>query len=149
VRAGWLLAIVYLVCAMMPGAAFAFGDGATAAHCLSLAEQGISHAGMPADAAVVAMHHEHMQHQMYGDGVAHTHDASHVQAEPDDAATAPVKTSHKAVDMQCCGLFCMGALPATAAGVAEPFAPTSICKTENSRSVADNAPPEHYRPPFS
>jgi hypothetical protein len=144
VRAGWLLAIVYLVCAMMPGAAFAFGDSMTAAHCLTIEQQGMNHAGMPADAASVSMHHEHM-HMMQGDDAQ----ATSVQAMPDGAEKAPVKTSHKAPDMQCCGLFSLGALPAVVADVLKPVVPVSVCKADDAQAIADNTPPRFYRPPIS
>lgn len=139
-RAGWLLAVMYLVCAVMPGAAFAFGDSVTAAHCLTIEEQGMSHAGLPADPALIAMHHEHM-HAMQG------HDS--MQAMPDEAQTAPTKTSHKAPDMQCCGLFSLGALPAVVADVVKPLVPVTVCKADDAQRIADNTPPRLYRPPIS
>ncbi len=142
VRAGWLLAMTYLVCAMMPGAAFAFGDSMTAAHCLTIEEQGLSHAGMPADAVLMVMHHEHM-HAMQG------HDAISMDAMPDEAQKAPHKTSHKAPDMQCCGLFSLGAMPAVVADVTKPVVPVTVCKSDDAQRIADNTPPRLYRPPIS
>ncbi len=143
VRAGWLLAIVYLVCAVMPGAAFAFGDSMTAAHCLTVDQQGMSHAGMPADAASMLMHHEHM-HMMHGDD-AH---AMSMHAMSDEAEKAPHKTSHKAPDMQCCGLFSLGAMPAVVADVTKPVVPVTVCKSDDAQRIADNTPPRLYRPPI-
>lgn len=122
----------------MPGAAFAFGDSMTAAHCLTVEQQGMSHAGMPAD--MMSMHHEHMQHLMQDETA---------QAMPDDAAKAPTKTSHKAADMQCCGLFSLGAMPAVVTGVVKPLVPASVCKSDDMQAIADNTPPRLYRPPIS
>lgn len=62
-RMARLLAVFYALCVLAPAAAFAFGDGSRAAHCLTES----SHHGVQTVQMQAAPMHQH------GDGALHTH----------------------------------------------------------------------------
>jgi len=151
-RAGWLIALVYLLCVLAPGLSFALSDGSREAPCLTDAghELGIIHVHQSGDST--------SQH-VHGDGHVHEHPSGHsLFSKSDnsdgsaliaDEAPAPTNDHHKSSGTQCCGMVCLSALPGTVVDIVKPSAPTSVCNSENHRNVADNAPPRHYRPPIS
>lgn len=147
-RAGWLLALVYVLCVLAPGLSFAFSDGLRAAACLTDEHRGLG---------VVHVHglSEASTHHVHRGGHAGEHSSSHVydgqkdMAYVADEAPGPSNGPLKTMGAQCCGAVCLSALPATILEVIKPSAPTSFCASDNYRSVADNAPPRHYRPPIS
>jgi hypothetical protein len=151
-RAGWLLALAYLLCVLAPGVAFALGDGRLAAHCLfedlpiglAIQEQETSHAGVHQHLAQAA--HEHLGH--------HDHAAHHAQAidlvGAKTSQSLPAPGDHHATPgVQCCGMLCVSALPVVIAEMLTPHPLVTFCPAETSRNVADNPPPQHYRPPIS
>lgn len=152
-RAGWLLALVYLLCVLAPGISFAFADGSRAAPCLTDENHGLG---------IVHVHEYSAgasQHVVHKDGHVHDHsgtlahfgqsDSSDSAISVTDETPAPANGHHKASGTPCCGMVCLSALPATVVDIVKPFAPTSVCDSENYRNVADSAPPRHYRPPIS
>jgi hypothetical protein len=139
-RAGWLLALTYLLCVIAPAASFALADGPRAMPCLSEDGNGMVHA----HDAPVAAQHGHMDGAMH-DHAAVAHDDAASAADDDAAPGTPLKTS----TMPCCGMSCPGALPATLPDVRKPLAPITLCLSLTEQRVADNAPPRLYRPPIS
>lgn len=145
-RAGRLLALIYLLCVLAPGLSFALNGDSPTAH---------SNVGM------VHVHiHEPVQH-LHKDGplhvhfpVAHSHSGdagqdSVLQSVAITETPAPDKVPHKSSDAKCCGQLCLSGLPANVIDIVKPAAPTSACSIENYRGVTDNAHARLYRPPIS
>jgi hypothetical protein len=144
-RAGWLLALVYLLCVLAPTISFALPGSQASSPCLTDAGHvpGIVHV------------HDVAAPRLHEDGHMHNHAAVPSDAGGDHAistalngASGPEKAPHSS-DGQCCGLSCVTALPAALIDIAKPSAPTARCEAEGDRKVSDNAPPIHYRPPIS
>ena len=147
-RAGWFVALVYLLCVLAPGISFAFSDGSRAAPCLTDENHGLG---------IIHVHE-------YGEGASqHVHKDGHLNEQggevhfnksknlstisvADETPAAPAKDHHKASGAQCCGMVCLSALPTTVIDLVNPLMPTSVCVSETYPNVADRAPPRHYRP---
>jgi len=126
-RAASALVVLYALCLLAPAAAFAFGDGTKAAHCLTDDNHGlvVSHVHDASSAPV----HEHEHH----DAVAHQHsgDGDRQQNKTDD----------------CCGLFCLSAL---APSIDLSFAQSDVLASipaVNANSILGCGPDRLYRPP--
>jgi len=128
-RVASAVALLYLLCVLAPAAAFAFGDGSRAAHCLTDDNHGLRSA------------HVHHVHQHDG-GNAHVHDdgTSHEHSKAPDG---------KSSDGQCCGLICLSALPASISEVQTPALPAMVAISANQEDVAGKTPDRLYRPPIS
>src|SRR6266849_8421922 len=147
--AGWLLALIYLLCVLAPTLSFALPGSHAAAPCLT----GASH--VP---GVVHVHTEPPTRHIHKDGHGHDHSGTHSHVNYDgdqrsmsialNGKSIPEKAPHLS-DGQCCGLMCVTALPATLIDIVKPSAPTALCEVEGYRKVTDNAPPRLYRPPIS
>jgi hypothetical protein len=148
-RAGLLVALVYMLCILAPTLSFALPGSLAVSPCLTDADH------------VPGMMHVHAEVQLahlHADGHMHDHATAHSHASPSDGVAPikasavpeqiPSKGSHSS-DGQCCGLMCVTALPATLIDVVKPSAPTALCEVEGCRKVTDNAPPRLYRPPIS
>jgi len=128
-RAASALVVLYAVCLLAPAAAFAFGDGTKAAHCLTDNNHGLvaSHAH---DASSAPGHeHKHEHH----DAATHQHsgDGDRQQTKTDD----------------CCGLFCLSAL---APSIDLSFAQSDVLASipaVNANSILGRGPDRLYRPP--
>lgn len=150
-KAGWLLALIYMLCVLAPGISFAFSDGLRALACLTddNHRQGIVHVHVLSEGAAHGHHgghvHEHPASDSHFGQPGDHKDTAYVA----DETPAPTNGPHKTSGAQCCGAVCLSALPATIVDIVKPSVPTSIYVSENYRSVADNAPPRHYRPPIS
>ena len=143
--AGRLLALAYLFCALAPAMSFAVADGARAAPCLTEDEHGMG---------IVHVHGGVAKH-VHEDGRTQDHSSPAVAPDGGQAA-APAADSdslpldhHKSSGGKCCGMACVNALPATVAEFVRPIAPRSICHFTDYRAVADNGPPQLYRPPIA
>lgn len=145
--AGRLLALAYLFCVLAPAMSFAFADGARAAPCLTENEHGTG----------IVHVHEHgvVTQHVYEDARTHDHSSPAGASVPEDVAAAAADSDslpvdhHKSSGEQCCGIVCVNALSATVTEFVRPIAPRSICLSTDYRAVADNAPPQPYRPPIS
>jgi hypothetical protein len=148
-RAGWIVALAYLLCVLAPTVSFALPGSGAITPCLTEAAHGPGIVHLHADAP--------MQHVGI-DGHGHDHAKLHTHASSGDlnrslsmaidAKSVPEKAPHS-FDGQCCGLTCVTALPATLIDIAKPTSPTALCAIEGDRKVTDNAPPRLYRPPIS
>jgi hypothetical protein len=130
-RVASAVALLYMLCVLAPAAAFAFGDGSRAAHCLTDDNHGLRSAHV----------HEHNGHEHDG-GKAHVHEdgTSHEHSK------AP---GGKSTEGQCCGLACLSALPATVSEVEAPALPAMIAVSAHQEDVAGKTPDRLYRPPIS
>lgn len=144
-RAGWLIALAYLLCVLAPTISYALPGVHAPALCLTDENH------------VPGMVHVHSEPQhVHSDGHAHDHAATqvnsagrdHSMSVESDSKSAPGKASHTSSG-QCCGLMCVTAIPAKVADIVKPSAPTARCEVEGYRNVADNAPPRLYRPPIT
>lgn len=148
-RAGWIIALAYLFCAVAPTLSFALPGGHAIAYCLTDDDHvaGLAH-----------MHNEGIAQHVHKDGQIHGHSGApaHVRAAGDHHAksvalsdgSGPAKAPHPA-DGKCCGLICVTALPAADVNVAKPLLPKAVRVSENFQTLRDNAPPQRYRPPIS
>ena len=148
-RAGWFVSLVYLLCVLAPTISFALPGSHAVAPCLTEA----SH--VP---GVVHVHKEAPTQHIHKDGHGHDHSGAHLQANSDgdrrsmslslNGKPVPEKARHSS-NGQCCGLTCVTALPVTLIDIMKPSAPKVLCEVERCRTVTDNAPSRHYRPPIS
>ncbi|WP_441242295.1 hypothetical protein [Tardiphaga sp. 768_D3_N2_1] len=146
-RAGWFVALTYLLCVLAPTISLALPGQPPAALCLT----GESHmTGMVHVNSSASAH-------MHGDGQAHDHSVAHASAAHADGdhalmAIDDASGSHKvphSPNGPCCGLMCVSALPAVLADIVTPSVPTVLRVTEGYRAVTDRAPARLYRPPIS
>lgn len=155
-KAGWIVAIVYLLCVMAPTLSYALPGQHAVVDCMTI--EGVASGSM----------HMHGQPDTAGDrtgaqvsGDASIQDSGHdahvrmASMSDDDASMsgamsdeeAPIKKGPHTTSGQCCALMCIGAMPATIAEIASPSVPTPVRATTEYRATADNAPDVHYRPP--
>jgi hypothetical protein len=125
-RVASMLALLYMLCVLAPVAAFAFGDGSRAAHCLTDDNHGLRSAHVHK--------HEGGTVHVHEDGTSHEHSKA-----PDG----------KNSDGQCCGLVCLSALPASISQVETPVLPALVAVSANQEDVAGKTPDRLYRPPIS
>jgi len=149
VRAGWIVALIYLLCVLAPTISYALPGNHAVAPCLTDENH------VP---GMVHVKNEMPTQHVHKDGYVHNHSGAHSHASTDGddrpmsmapaAPSIPEKAPHSS-DGQCCGLMCVTALPATLIDIVKPSAPTALCEVRGDRKVTDNAPPRHYRPPIS
>jgi len=148
-RAGWLVALVYLLCVLAPTISYALPGEHSVARCLT----DENHV-----AGMVHVHNTIPAQHVHSDGHVHEHFAAYSSAKSDGdrpsmkvaltGKPVPEKAPHSS-DGQCCGLMCVSALPAALIDIVTPSTPTALCKVEGFRKVTDNTPSRHYRPPIS
>jgi hypothetical protein len=148
-KAGWFVALVYLLCVLAPTISYALPGEHSVAPCLT-------HDGHMS--GMMRVHSDAPARHVHSDGHVHEHAAAHhvVDVVGDHIPTkigsnskqVPENAPHSP-DGQCCGLMCVSALPATLIDIATPSVPTAICQFEGYRKVTDNAPHRLYRPPIS
>ena len=122
-RAATALVVLYALCVLAPAAAFAFGDGTKAAHCLTDDNHGL------------VTSHTHGKPHVHDDGNAasHSHDGDEQQTNSG----------------QCCGLFCLSALaPSTDLPLAQPELPVLV-PSLNANGLLGHGPHRLDRPPDS
>ena len=126
-KAGWLVALLYLLCVLAPGAALALGSAAP---------------WLPDEIKPASVAH---MHQDSVDGALHEHGRHH------QADTGHAKHTHdgKTSPGPCCAMLCLSAIPANLPAIAKPAQPVSVCVSETYRRLADKAPPLLYRPPIA
>jgi hypothetical protein len=154
-RAGGILASIYMLCVLMPALSFAFADGALAAPCLTGPDHamGIVHvhetaAGIVHDGSRPPGHHAKSAKAGQHDDMRIASHSAMTSADI-EAPSIPAHDGHKAPGAQCCGMVCISALPASATDFVSPTAPTSRCASETYQNVAGKAPSTLYRPPIS
>jgi hypothetical protein len=135
-RAAGTLALLYTLCVLAPAAAFAFGDGSRAAHCVTDDHHGLRTVHAHEQAVPARAVHQH------DDGTLHVHDdgTSHEHSKAPDG-TSP--------DTQCCGLVCLSALPASVADVATPVLTAMPVNSVRQDDVAGKPPDRLFRPPIA
>lgn len=148
-RAGWLIALAYLLCVLAPTISYALPGEHSIAPCLTDDNHVLG---------MVHVHNEMPTKHVHNDGQIHEHSAPHSHANSDndhgsmsitiDGKSAPEEAPHSA-DGQCCGLMCVSALPVNLIDIVTPAVPMAVCEAEGYRKVTDNAPSRLYRPPIS
>ena len=146
-RAGRLVALVYMLCVLAPSLSFALPGSHAVSPCLTDASHvpDLMHAHVEAPAS-----HLHADGLMHDDATAHFHSSTSdsVAAVKASSELPPSKGLHSS-DGQCCGLTCLSAIPAALLEMAAPSEPTASQVAEGCHEVTDNAPSRHYRPPIS
>jgi len=120
-KAGWLFALVYMLCVLAPGISFAFSDGLRAAACLTDENHGL---GVVHELSEASAQHAHKGDYVHEHSTGHAHDSHKDIAYAADEAPAPANGPHKTSGAQCCGAVCLSALPATIVDIVKPSAPT-------------------------
>lgn len=139
---GRVVALAYLLCVLAPGSALAFGDGRLSEHCLS--DMGLATATpQQHDADALPTSAGYHQHP----GIMHQHD--HGTIAGGSPPSEPSQHKHAMLDLQCCGMQCVAALPAAISDVVTPCASHAFALPENGDHLADNLPARHYRPPIA
>jgi hypothetical protein len=147
-KAGWILALAYLLCVLAPTISYALPGEHAVAPCLTDDNH------VP---GMVHVHNEMPAKHFHKDSQVHEHSATHSHASSDGdhrsvsmgtvGQSAPQKAPHSS-DGQCCGLMCVSALPTNLVDIVTPSVPTAVCEAEGYREVTDNAPSRLYRPPI-
>ena len=144
-RAGWFIALIYMLCVVAPTISYALPGAHAPAPCL------MDHEHVP---GMVHVHsgpqhvHEHGRsdhHAAMQANAAGDHDSMSLAV---DGRSDPGKGAHPS-DGQCCGLISVSALPATLIEFVTPSVPRALCVIECYCKVSDDAPPTLYRPPIS
>ena len=138
-KAGWIVALVYLLCIMAPTLSYAMPVKQAVSDCMTI--EGVAAGSM------------HMHDLSAPTITAHVDEAAHDHAQAQPAAMSdadsPSKKGPHTTSGQCCALMCIGAMPAPLMEIASPSAPTVVRITTSYRATADNAPDVHYRPPIA
>lgn len=130
VRAAAVLALLYALCAFAPAAAFAFGDGSRAAHCLTDTNHGLQ--------SINVLEHA-PSHVDQGD-------ATHAHAQTPGSSDHHGKAS---ADGNCCGLVCLSALPTATVAMDFPVPVYAAAVLVLPESPTGQGPILPYRPPNS
>ena len=85
----------------------------------------------------------------HADNAPHVHEIAAAALDAVEPSSDDAAGDHHKSGGACCGLMCVTALPAAIAEFGRPAAPETLCVPATYRSVADSAPPRHYRPPIS
>ena len=146
-RAGWFVALAYLLCVLAPTVSYALPGEHSTAPCLTDEDH------VP---GMVHVHTEMATQHVHKDGHVHDHIGGHSHANSGNDRSMSMALNGKSVpekaphsDSQCCGLMSVSALPANLIDIVTPAAPTAVCEAERYRKVTDNAPSRLYRPPIS
>lgn len=152
-RAGWLLAVVYVICVLAPTISFALPGQARAALCLTDEGhgRGIMYVHEAGRLVAQQVHEGGRAHEHSEASALSGHDSDHDKLKSFAAgkSSSPAGGGHKAPAGQCCGMVCVSALPATIIEIVKPSEPATVCISETYQNVADKSPPRLYRPPIS
>ena len=148
-RAGRLVALVYMLCVLAPTLSFALPGSQAVSPCFADANRvpGMMHVHEEAPPA-----HLRADGHLPDPALAHSHASSLDGAALIKASAIPEQTPSKGAhssDGQCCGLMCLSALPAALVEIVTPSVPTASPEVEGYLEVADNGPSSHYRPPIA
>ena len=132
IRAGRLLAVVYLSCVLAPAAALALGNPAP---CLQAETE--TSIMMQADGDSGRAHHMH-------EAGSHDHAGMHT-----DNSHVHHHHGGKASPGPCCTMLCLSAVPADWPSIATPSLPVSLLVAASVRPLRGEAPPLLYRPPIT
>lgn len=138
-KAGWIIALVYLLCIMAPTLSYAMPGKQAVSDCMTIERVAAGSLHMHDMPAPTILAHV--------DGAAHDH--AHAQPAAMSDEDAPSKKGPHTTSGQCCALMCIGAMPAPLMEIASPSVPTIVRMTTSYRATADNAPDVHYRPPIA
>jgi hypothetical protein len=130
VRAAIILAVAYALCVMFPPIAFAFADGALAAHCLAVDHHGATH----------THGNGHATTHVHGDGTVHTHAGDAGSINSDDGQPSKHMGS-------CCGLFCFVAVTTEFHVVGGSLVVASAAHPACDENLAGREPGRIDRPP--
>lgn len=150
-KAGWLVALVYMLCILAPTLSYALPGEHAPAHCLTM--EGMSGSMHMHDEAVQPMHAhlDGQQHDHASAQPASMSDAADMMTMSDDmdGDGMPAKKAPHTTSGQCCALMCVTAMPASLVDFAMPPMPTLVRIATSYRATADNAPAVQYRPPIA
>jgi len=124
---------VYLVCVLAPSVALAYMDGPSAFHCLTTQhEHGSAHV--------------HDAKMLTGNAVVQTPDALHHDV---GHSSGQNKVDDQAMTINCCGLFCVSAMPTSPVPHIVPIARIVPAVVALYRGIAGRGPDRIYRPPIA
>jgi hypothetical protein len=126
-------AVAYLLCVLAPPVALAFVDGSSAFHCLTTQHQRSSA-------------HMHDATTQVGSVVAHSHDVPHHDTSP---GTSQSDSHSLDAAVNCCGLFCVSAMPAGPAPEFVRIALVVPAVAAVNYGIAGRGPDRIDRPPIA
>ena len=126
IKAGWLVALLYLFCVLAPGVALALGNSAP---CLP-------------DVATAAHEHHATAHDH---PAAHDHAVHHADAAPHEHKQH--QHDGKTSPGPCCAMLCLSALATDLPAIEKPAQPSAIRVAESAPSLHGTMPPLLDRPP--
>ena len=144
-RAGCVVALIYLLCVLAPTLSFALPDSKAVSPCLAGAEH------VPGVMHVHSASHVDADEHVHDRAMAHSHGGASDHVSSVHAPTVPEQTPSKGShvsDGKCCGLMCLSALPATLVEVMTPSVPRASTEVDRYLEVAESGPSERYRPPI-
>lgn len=151
-KAGWLVALVYLLCIVVPAISHALPGEHALVTCPIMASD-VS--GSPhVHEEVPGPMHTHLGGQKHdhssAGAMAMSHDENRSSMSGATAEdVAPSKKDTHSTGRQCCATMCVSAIPAALFDFAMPPMPTLVRIATSYRATADNAPAVRYRPPIA
>ena len=139
-KAGWLAALVYMLCILAPTLSYALPGQHAVVDCMTI--EGVAAGAMHMHAVAEPM----PAHLVHDHASGHDEQASVSPISSDEQA--PTKKSPH-LSGQCCALMCLTILPASIVEVLAPSAPTLIRVATSYAAPTDNASVVHYRPPIA
>lgn len=139
-KAGWFVALLYLLCVATPGAALALGD---AASCMVMQTGAIAAAHAHGDSS-------HQSHSAQASGHSGHHaDAGDITHERTGQKNHGKHGHDSALPGPCCAMLCVSAIAADLPLIAKPTPPISLCVLGNLQHLPGEIPPLLYRPPIA
>jgi hypothetical protein len=135
-RAAMTLALAYALCVLAPQVALAFMDGAAVVHCLTTRHE---HRTADVPTHNVDAHAHHAAHDQ-GDGAAPQHDGHR--------GSGKAQTDGQAAGANCCGIFCLSAMPMSPAPDVTPTARITSLVSAIDHGIAGRGPDRIDRPPI-
>jgi hypothetical protein len=134
-RAAITLALAYALCVLVPPVALAFMDGAAVVHCLTTRHQ---HRTAAVNTHDVDTHAHHTTADNHGGASAHDHDSHHGSGAQTDGQAG----------INCCGIFCLSAMPMSPAPDVSPPARIVSLVSAIDHGIAGRGPDRIDRPPI-
>jgi hypothetical protein len=137
-RAAITLVLAYALCVLAPPVALAFMNGAAVVHCLTARH---AHRTAAVKTHDVDAHAQHTAAHDHGGAFAHQHDSHH--------GSAAAQADGQAAGTNCCGIFCLSAMPMSPAPDVSPPARILSLVSAVGLGIAGRGPDRIDRPPIA
>ncbi|MBB1092378.1 hypothetical protein HUU61_13880 [Rhodopseudomonas palustris] len=150
IKAGWIVALAYLLCILAPTLSYALPGEHAVAHCMP--PEGVMSGSAHVHDKAVQPIHAHLDAQTHDHSPAPPkatsgdHGQSSIATPQADDEGSSSKGPHTA-NGQCCALMCVSAMPASHFDIAMPPMSNALRIATSYRALADNGPAVRDRPP--